>query len=146
MKKFLIATLTAIVITTSAFATDANKVSSRALSNFRQDFDNASNVEWVVRPNFSKATFNFDNKKCTAFYDNQGNLIANSYAIEIENLPTSAKRTFAKKYADYTVKEAIQMDTPNDTSYYISAENDKQSVILKVSEGFLSVYKKTSKN
>jgi hypothetical protein len=146
MKKLLIAALTVLTITTSAFATDANKVSARVLHSFNSNFENAADVEWAVKSNFTKVTFNVDKKRCSAFYDHRGELIANSSAIDIESLPTSAKRTFAKKYADYTVKEAIKFDTVDETSFFISAENDKQSVILKVTDGFLSVYKKTAKN
>ncbi len=139
MKKFFVIAMAICFITTSVNATDAYKVSTRVLNNFNANFENATNVSWVVKPDYSKATYMLDNRTCDAFFDNQGELIANSHGISIGDLPTAAKRSFAKKYANYTVKEVIQFDTNEETCYYISAENEKHAVVLKVSQGFLSV-------
>ncbi len=146
MKKLFTAALLAVTLTISAFAADVNKVSDKTMAHFNREFEDAQHVTWTVKPSFVKASFIKDNQRVEAFYDPSGELIGCSRAIDLNNLPTGAKRAFAKKYADYTVKEAIQFDGVDETHYYISAENDKQSVILKVANGFLSVYKKTNKN
>jgi hypothetical protein len=146
MKKFFTAALIAVTLTTSAFASDVNKVSDKTVAHFNREFENAQDVSWSVKPTFVKASFLRENQRVEAFYDYQGQLIGCSHAIGLDNLPTSAKRAFAKKYADYTVKEAIQFDGIEATEYYISAENEKQSVVLRVANGFLSVYKKTIKD
>ena len=81
-----------------------------------------------------------------AFYDLDGNMIGTSTNIAIDDLPTHAKRVFAKRYAEYTVKEAIQFDGVEETAYYISAENEAQSLLLKVSaDGMLTVFKQVKK-
>lgn len=146
MKKFLIAVTTVLTLTTTVFAKDKNQVNAKAERNFTQEFNTATNVEWTATSKFSKATFTLEDKKCTAFYDLQGNFIANSFAISLNDLPTYAKRAFAKKYGGYTVKEAIQLDTATETSYYISAENDRQNVVLQCSEGFITFFSKSAKN
>jgi hypothetical protein len=146
MKKFFAAVLIAATLTTSAFAADVNKVSEKTVNRFKTDFESAKNVDWTIRPSFVKASFIEGQKRCEAFYDLEGEFIGCSKAIDLDELPTSAKRTFAKKYSSYTVKEAIKFDGPELTSYYISAENDKESVVLKVESGFLTVFKKTGKN
>jgi hypothetical protein len=148
MKKFLTTALLAVTLITSAFAftPDPNKLNQKVIANFKQEYADATDVEWTVKPSFAKVTFTLNNQTNNAFYDLQGNFIGCSHAISLESLPTHAKRSFAKKYAEYTVKEAIQFDGTDETTYYISAENDSHAVILKVSEGMLSVYKKTNKN
>lgn len=152
MKKLLFTTLVALSIITSAFADDVTKaknvakVNSKAVSNFKNEFETASNVSWTSKTGYTKASFTMNNVKMEAFYDHQGNMIGSSHAICLDDLPTNAKRVFAKRYAGYTVKEAIQFDGIDETAYYISAENETHAVILKVSNGMLSVFKKTSKS
>jgi hypothetical protein len=146
MKKLLFTTLIAISLVTSSFAKDVNKVSNKTISNFRAEFVEADNVVWTSRPGYAKADFVLNNIKMEAFYDHSGNMIGSSHAISLNDLPTTAKRAFAKKYSNYTVKEAILFDSMDEIAYYISAENDTQEVILKVCNGIISTFRKTNKN
>jgi hypothetical protein len=63
----------------------------------------------------------------------------------LDKIPTAAKRAIAKKYADYTVREAIKFDSVDEIAYFISVENEKKSIILKVLNDSVSVYKTTNK-
>lgn len=146
MKKLLFAALLIASVSTSAFASDANKVNVRILNNFKSEFYQASNVAWSVTNNYAKATFTHEGEQLEAFYDLNGVMLGTSKKITIADLPTSAKRTFAKKYSGYNVKEAIKFEDMDETSYYISAENEKESVILRVqSENNISLFKRTAK-
>ena len=146
MKKLFTAALLAVTIATSAFATDAKKVSSIVLSSFDADFSEASNVTWTAANEFTKATFILNKQKMEAFYSSNGELFAKSKGISLDELPVRAKRDFAKRFAGFTVKEAISMELPAESAFFISGENEKESVILKVSDaGTVSVYKRTSK-
>jgi hypothetical protein len=146
MKKLFITAVLALSLTATSFAGDANKVNSKATSSFAAEFADAKNVSWTSKDNYVKASFTLDNKSMEAYYDFQGELVGTSNAIEISDLPTIAKRSFAKKYAGYTVKAAIRFQGVDETAYYISAENEAQSVVLKVSDGaFLSVFKSVKK-
>jgi hypothetical protein len=64
----------------------------------------------------------------------------------MDEVPTFAKRTFAKNYSDYTVKEAFKFQADDETSYYIAGENEKENLVLKVNRGSFSVYSRTAKN
>jgi hypothetical protein len=78
-----------------------------------------------------------------ALYSAEGEFIGTNQAITLEELPVNAKRAFAKKYEGYTVKEAIRFEGSQESAYYISAENDKGSVILKVEgSGLISTVRK----
>jgi hypothetical protein len=64
----------------------------------------------------------------------------------LHELPVNSKRQFAKLFAGYNVKEAIRFEGFDETSYYISGENEKESVILKVNDrNQVSVFKRTKK-
>ena len=146
MKKFILSAVLSVFIAASSFAADANKVNSKAAIAFKEEFTAAQNVQWTSTEDYVRASFTLDNKNMEAFYDKQGNMIGTSSTISISDLPTNAKRSFAKKYADFTVKEAIQFIGNDETSYYVSAENEAQSVVLKISvEGFISVFKSVRK-
>ena len=135
MKKLITSAILSVLIATSSFATEKDKVNHFATANFSQEFKYVKNVTWTSTENYVKASFVLNDKRMEALYDHEGNKIATCSAISIDDLPTNAKRVFAKKYADYTVNEAIQAEGADETSYYISAETNEQSLLLKVSSG-----------
>lgn len=146
MKNLFLTSILVAALATSAFATGESNINYFILNNFRLDYRGATNVEWVARPNYAKATFMYNNQKTEAFYNTNGQLIASSKAIKLDELPVSAKRAFAKKYEGYTVKEAIEFVEKDEVNYYVSAENDKEKVVIKVDENdLISTFSKTKK-
>src|SRR3954451_23840850 len=132
MKNVFILALLAISLSISAFATGENRVSSVVLNSFKVDFKGAKDVSWSSRTGYAKAAFKLENRDMEVFYKPDGSIFAVSKKIELDELPVHAKRSFAKKYEGYTVKEAIAFESDDEDGYYISAENEKESVILKV--------------
>ncbi len=49
------------------------------------------------------------------------------------------------KYMEYTVSEAIKFEAIDGTAYYISAENEMETIIVKVVGGINTIFKKISK-
>ncbi len=145
MKKLLITALFAIAVVAGAFAAP-KKVSSAILANFNNQYKEASNVTWVITNNYTKAEFTADNTKMEVYYNADGDIIATSKNITLDELPLDVKRNFAKKFEGYNVKEAIKFDGFEEVSYYISGENEKEAVIIKVNDrGDVSLYKRTKK-
>ena len=145
MKKLFITALLAISVAAGAFAAPT-KVSSAILANFNAVFKKAGNVSWLITADYSRAAFTSDNKKMEVFYNYNGDIMGTSKNISLNELPVNSKRQFAKLFAGYNVKEAIRFDGFDETSYYISGENKKESVILKVNDRYqVSVFKRTRK-
>ena len=134
MKKLFISALLAITVAVSSFAAEGGNVSYAAHNNFSYQFKKASDVQWTSGENYTKATFVLDNVRTEALYSAEGEFIGTNQAITLEELPVNAKRAFAKKYEGYTVKEAIRFEGSKEKAYYISAEDGKGSVILKVED------------
>ena len=134
MKKLFISALLAITVAASSFAAEGNNVSYTVRNNFSSQFKKASDVQWTSGENYTKATFILDNVRTEAFYSAEGEFIGTNQAITLEELPVNAKRAFAKKYDGYTVKEAIRFEGSQESAYYISAEDGRGSVILKVED------------
>ncbi|WP_018613794.1 hypothetical protein [Segetibacter koreensis] len=142
MKKLFISGLLAVTVALSSFAAEGNKVSYTVLNNFQSEFKHVSDVQWTAGDNYTKATFVLNNVRTEALYSANGDLIGTNQAITLDELPVNAKRTFAKKYNGYTVKEAIRFEGAQESAYYISAENEKGSVVLKVADnGSISTVK-----
>jgi hypothetical protein len=142
MKKLFISGLLTIAVAVSSFAA-GNEVSYTARNNFSSQFKRISDVQWTAGENYTKATFVLNNVRTEALYDEAGEFIGTNQAIVLEELPVNAKRTFAKKYSGYTVKEAVRFEGSKESAYYIAAENEKGSVVLKVEDnGNMSVEKK----
>jgi hypothetical protein len=145
MKKLFITALLTVTVATSAFASDEKKLNVNVLRSFEAQFEFAENVKWNTNSKYIKASFEVEGKKTDAFYNLDGEYIGSSEKITLEDLPVQAKRTFAKRYSDYTVKEAIKFDGVEETAYFVSAENEKQSLVLKITGAGVSIYKKTNK-
>ncbi len=146
MKRLLMAALLAISVAASAFAKDSKSINTAAMNDFAVDFKKATDVSWTQTGNYIKATFVMNSEKMEVFYNHNGERIGISKAFNVEELPVHAKRTFAKKYQGYTVKQAIVFEGTDETAFFISAENDKESVVLKVnSSDALSVFQRTTK-
>ena len=145
MKKLFITALLAIVVAAGVFAAPG-KVSSSVLANFNAVFQNADNVSWLVTKDYTKVEFTSDNTKMEVFYNYNGDIIGASKSIDLDELPVNAKRPFAKLFAGYNVNEAICFEGFDEISYYISGENEKESVIVKVNDhNQVSVFKRTKK-
>jgi hypothetical protein len=145
MKKLFFAALITVTVATSAFSKDVNKAGARAQHNFSYDFKGAEKVNWTVKSDFAKADFTLAGQKMEAFYNLNGEMIGTSKNITLDQLPVAAKRILAKKYTGYTVTEAIRFDGIDEAAYYISAENNKEKVILKVNDDSqVSVFQKAS--
>jgi hypothetical protein len=146
MKKLFIAALLALTVAGSAFAKDTKKVNALVVRTFDSEFRKASNVTWTVNEEYVKATFTLNNEKMEAIYNPSGERIGTSRAITIDELPVKTKRAFAKNYGDYAVKEAIEFTGTEENGYFISAENEKEVVVLKVNNtNDLTKFKVTKK-
>lgn len=145
MKKILFTALVAVSIVSSAFAKDDKKINYRVLNSFTTEFNEATDINWTSQRNFDKASFNLDGKQLSVFYTTSGEKIGTSQEVSFESLPSKAKKCIAKKYSDYSIKETILFESDSEASYFVSAENSLQKVILKVANGHISIFKKTAK-
>ncbi len=146
MKKLIFAALIAVSVSASAFATDVNKIDAMAVENFQSTFLGASNVEWTSKEAFTKASFLQNGKKVEVFYNLDGEFIATTTEVSMNEVPTFVKRIFEKNYSDYDVKEAFKFIANEKENYFISAENDKENIVLQAQGGLFSVYSRTAKN
>lgn len=147
MKNLFFTALLALGLTTSAFATDENKISILTRETFNSEYKGAEEVEWSVKPDYVKATFTVEGERLHVFYDKRGTKIGSSHHVALEDLPLSARRIIAKKYPNYNITEALVFNGVDEDSFYLSAENGSEKVILKINDAStVSTFKKTRKD
>ena len=49
-------------------------------------------------------------------------------------MPLSTKKASAKSYSGYAVKEAIHFEGADEQGYFVSVENEKEQIVLTVSD------------
>lgn len=149
MKKFqtILVALTLLVATSAFAASGPEKVNAAVKKSFTQQFTTASNVNWEKADDFYFAYFTMNNKDVSAAYNEQGELIGTSKVVDAAELPMAITVAIAEKYSGYTAgKTATEIHYDGQTSYYITVENEKQTVKLKcLANGDLSVAGKTKK-
>ncbi len=146
MKKLLIAALLAVSVSASSIAQDASHIDRKAMGNFEVTYAGASGVDWTSTGDFTKASFVQNEKKIDVFYNLDGDFVAATTKLKVDEIPASIKRSLEKRYSDYVVKEALQYKSYDEVSYFIALENQKEDIVLKVTGGSLSVYSSTDKN
>ena len=97
MKKLIFAALIAVSVSASAFATDVNKIDAKAVENFQSTFLGASNVEWTSKEAFAKASFLQNGKKVEVFYNLDGEFIATTTEVSMNEFADFCKKDFCEK-------------------------------------------------
>ncbi|TDH27798.1 hypothetical protein EXU57_04820 [Segetibacter sp. 3557_3] len=144
MKKLLSTALIALFVISSSFAGTTTNVNRKVTQSFEWDFKGVQDVQWTTTDAYAIASFVQNNKGTKAYYSHDGELIGCASAVNLEELSSAAKRSFAKKYSNYKITEAIKFEKTEGSAYFISAEKDSEKLILQVDNGHVSVYKKLS--
>lgn len=144
MKKIILV-LAIIATTLSSFASD-EKVTTRVLDAFNNEFTSAKEVSWSSGENFYKAEFTFNGQRVHAFYAADGELMGLTRFITSLELPMSLQASLKKSYSEYWISDLFEVTKSDRTGYYITLENADTKIVLKASaDEDWSAYKKTRK-
>lgn len=142
MKKLFIAALIVLAAAGSSFAADVAKVSRQMKNNFEILFPRATNVEWAEAPQFLSATFTVDDEEMTAFFAKDGDLIGTTQKMELSQLPAKGLKKIKKTYPTFTITEALEFTSGEQSKYYVMVADGNRKQILEVSAfGDVSVFK-----
>lgn len=143
MKKIFLTTLIAAMIGSQVFASDVTKVSYRVLASFKSQFADATDVNWTVTEEYTKARFTIEGEQVEAFFNASGDVIGTSRKTDLKRLPLSAIQKIRKNYSKYKVTETIEFEFNGERKYFVSVENDTDRKILEVSlYGEVSIFDK----
>ena len=140
MKRLILTAAIAVLSAGVMAQTGGNKKVSLS---FRSAFPEAANVSWTEKKSFVVLSFTDYDQPVQAYYDYDGNKLAVSRNIRLNNLTMPALAAVQQKYAAYEFLGGVEMDHAEDGhSYYVSMQKNDRRVILRVSlEGSLRVFK-----
>lgn len=136
-----------MLLATTLSAIPGENVTPKVRAAFQNDFSKASQVKWEKTSDFYFASFMLHGVSVDAAYSEDGDLVGTSRSIAAEQMPLSVSLSIAEKYAGYQVAATVlELSYEGLTRYYVSVENEKQTVKLKCfSNGDLEVEKRIKK-
>jgi len=140
MKKIILATLlVAFALTTFASGKTNDK---QLLNDLQTALKSATQVKWSTKADYNQATFSFNGKPVSAFYDpTENNLIGFSIHYKIDELPKEVSDAIVKKYGDWTVTDAMMfIDANAQVNYFAQVQKGKGNLALKIVNGHASIY------
>ncbi|MBD0332722.1 MAG: hypothetical protein ICV66_08700 [Chitinophagaceae bacterium] len=145
--KLLIITLTVLssFFTKPTYASD--DVSPVVLKAFAQSFTAAKDVSWTSSKTFYKATFELNDQYVSAFYNEEGELIAVTRNVTALQMPAVLQAELKKDYTSYWITDLFEITNEQGTYYYVTLETADSKIVLKsTSFNKWSTYKKSQKS
>ena len=128
-------------------AMSADGITRRISTSFRQDFKSAEFISSEAHSKFTKLTFRVNDVVLSAFYAQNGKLIAVIRNILSSQLPINLMMDLKKSYSDYWISELFELNSDGQTCYYVSLENaDTKLVLRSNSDNTWDIYQETDKN
>ena len=148
MKKLFVTVAVAVMVGLTSFAADITKVSSKVRTAFEKEFTTATNVSWEILKgeNIYHASFVYAGEVMEAYYSTDGEMIAAARHISESKLPLLVNKSLKENFGQYSVKQISEYMTTESTSYIVSLENEKVTMVARIySSGSHEVLKKTKK-
>ncbi|NSL89140.1 hypothetical protein [Chitinophaga solisilvae] len=134
MKKIIVLLSAAFLLSaTTLFANPSETtVSNKIKYAFNDAFVGAKEVKWYTDDNKTfTAKFEISNSKVTAFFNEDGTLLATSRYLQADQLPLSVSGKIAKRYADDSIYCIVEYSAGEGTVYFITLEGKNTWTTLK---------------
>lgn len=148
MKKLFATVAVALMVGLTSFAADIRKINQRVVAAFEKEFKTATNVSWeeLKNENIYHVSFMYANEVMEAYYNGDGEMIAVARHISQERLPLLVSKSLKHEFAKYQFKSASEYMSADNTSYIVTLENEKSTIVARVyNSGMAEVIKKTRK-
>lgn len=131
MKKVIIIILAVIgsFATTSTFAQD--RIPAAVTESLQYSFENVTQASWAKVSDLYKAEFLFDGQRISAFYNEDGDLVATGRDAETKQMPISLQVDLKNNYKEYTVSKGMEVNMGGEDSYYVTIESATRIIHLK---------------
>jgi hypothetical protein len=130
-KRILLLTTAILMIVSISFATNKQPVPQSIVKVFDSRFKTATNVDWTSTANYFKASFTSRERLVEVFYSFEGELIAVSRRIIMEQLPESLIEEMQEKSSNYRVTDLFELSTDGGMEYFVTLENEKEKKTFK---------------
>jgi hypothetical protein len=142
MKKIILATLL-VALSIASFA-GGNKADKKLLSDLQTTLKSSAQVQWNATSNYNRATFSFNGKPVSAYYDlNDNALIGFGFRLSQSELPKEVTDAIQKKYSDWSIVEGLLfIDQYGYSNYFAQVHKGKSNLALKIANGRAFIFSK----
>jgi hypothetical protein len=143
-KQIALALLLTLGVTTSfaANTTDNGGVTA----SFHKDFKQAELLSTDASKDYTKITFKMNGVILSAFYNENGELMAVTHNITPSALPINLLMQIKHNYSDCWISDCFELDANGTASYFITLENANTKLTLRSAENDWETYSKITKN
>jgi len=156
MKRFITKTAFALAcvltLSSASFASPASSASAangdgnkEIKASFARDFQSAEPVSTEVRDSYTKVVFKLNQQVMTAFYSNNGELMAVTRNIVSSQLPVSLLMNLKKRYSEYWITDLFEMSQDQESSYYVTVENSDSRTTMRSNGDSWELYSNVKK-
>lgn len=117
----------------SSFANPTEGHNDAVNASFRKDFKKAELLTTEPGKNYTKLTFKMNDMVLSAFYGEDGQLLAVTRNIRSNQLPIQLLLQIKKDYATYWISDLFEFSSDGSSAYYITLENADSKVTLRSS-------------
>lgn len=130
-----------------ATSVTAEKLTNAVNKAFTQKFGKAQNVNWKKFESLYFAKFELNKKEFNAAYSEEGEMIAISRNVLIDQLPLAVTESLNEYYQEYKLPGNVtEIVMQGDTNYYLMVEGKTRYLQLKCSpDGNISIDKRIKK-
>ena len=115
-------------------------------ASFRKDFKQAELLSIVDGKDYTKVTFKMNGVILSAFYKDNGELLAVTHNITSSQLPINLLIQVKHNYADCWISDCFEIDANGAASYYITLENANTKLTLHSNGNDWETYSKIAKD
>ncbi|MEV4882374.1 hypothetical protein MRBLMN1_000841 [Chitinophaga ginsengisegetis] len=149
MKKLILLVSAALVLSANVlFASPYETiVNNKINSTFHDSFNGATDVKWYTDDNKTfTAKFTMSNTKVTAFFKEDGTLLATSRYLQAEQLPLKVLSKLNKKYPNTSIYCVVEYASSDNVVYFVTLEStDTWTVIKTDTDANMKVYSRLKK-
>jgi hypothetical protein len=141
--------LTAALLLTLGVATTfaANTTDNGGVTaSFHKDFKQAELLSTDASKDYTKITFKMNGVILSAFYNENGELMAVTHNITPSALPINLLMQIKHNYSDCWISDCFELDANGTASYFITLENANTKLTLRSAENDWETYSKITKN
>jgi hypothetical protein len=145
MKQLLILLLLLSSFTAKTFAAGKEGVPTATLEAFQKTFESAKEASWSWSKDFYKVDFQLNCQYLSAYYNEEGNLLATTRNILSTQLPLMAEASLRANFCDYWISDLMEVSNEAGVSYYATLENADTKLIVRSFDNSWTVWKKIKK-
>jgi hypothetical protein len=149
MKKLILLVSAALLLSANVlFASPyETTVNNKINSTFNDSFTGATDVKWYTDDNKTyTAKFTLSNNKVTAFFSNDGALLATSRYLQAEQLPLKVAGKLNKKYPGNSIYCVVEYTSGENVTYFVTLESEDTWTVIKTdADANMKVYSRLKK-